>query len=112
MIPQGVLEKSTFLKFLKSIDMTFLGPSNSWHMIWNGPYGPKWSYGFLHKNFQKRCFFLGHPLKELYSPEDCDRSGGGRSALERPLRLGLGLRGKLNTIRKLIYWLIGRAEGE
>ena len=44
--------------------------------------------------------FLEHPVKELCSPEDCDRSGGGRLALERPLRLGLGLKGKLNIIRK------------
>ena len=37
-------------------------------------------------------------MKELCSPEDCDRSGGGRWALERPLRLGLGLRDKLKGV--------------
>ena len=52
------------------------------------------------QEFSERYFFLGHPIKELCSPEDCDRSAGGRWALERPLRLGLGLKGKLNIIRK------------
>ena len=65
------------------------------------PNGPKWSYEFLQKKFQKGTFCLGHIVKELCSPEDCDRSGGGRWALERPLRLGLGLRDKLNIIRKI-----------
>ena len=87
------------------------------HMVQNDswsekyPNGPKWSYGFPHKNFQKGTFFLGHPVKELCSPEDCDRSGGGRWALERPLRLGLGLKGKLNVVKRKIYWLLVGAEG-
>ena len=55
---------------------------------------------FLTRIFRK-VLFLEHPVKELCSPEDCDRSGGGRWALERPLRLGLGLKGKLNIIRKI-----------
>ena len=54
---------------------------------------------FLTRIFRK-VLFLEHPVKELCSPEDCDRSAGGRWALERPLRLGLGLKGKLNIIRK------------
>ena len=76
------------------------------------PNGPKWSNEFLHKKIQKITFCLGHIVKELCSPEDCDRSGGGRWALERPLRLGLGLKGKLNVVRKIIYWLLVGAEGE
>ena len=96
-------------------------------MIYNGPIGSKMIHGpklskvskwskmviwISSQEFSERYFFLGYPIKELCSPEDCDRSGGGRWALERPLRLGLGLKGKLNVVRKIIYWLLVGAEGE